>query len=62
MAKTTFQYTKVRWGYGCATDCWLPPRPDDLWYFWDEAGVFAYGPYRTEEEANDALVAYARRL
>lgn len=36
-------------------------REDDgKWYFWDETGSDAHGPYNTEEEAKEALSIYVR--
>lgn len=32
------------------------------WYFWCEASVNRFGPYKSEEEANTNLKEYARRL
>lgn len=32
------------------------------WYFWDEAGVYAYGPYNSHDEAAEGLLDYAKQL
>lgn len=32
------------------------------WYFWDEAGYLAYGPYATEERCKLALFQYSQEL
>jgi hypothetical protein len=32
------------------------------WYFWDEAGAYAYGPYQSKEEAKKNLDIYAKDL
>lgn len=32
------------------------------WYFWDETWADHYGPFATFEEAQDALVAYAKKI
>lgn len=32
------------------------------WYFWDETEAFYHGPFATEQEANAALITYARTL
>lgn len=42
---------------------WMDPvhqGEDGFWYFWDETWSSKYGPYRTEDEANAAIVEYAR--
>lgn len=35
---------------------------DGKWYFWDETWADRYGPYNTEEEANEALERYGDYL
>jgi len=30
------------------------------WYFWDETNAFAYGPFKTESIAEEALDRYIR--
>lgn len=32
------------------------------WYFWDETGMYCYGPYRTKSEAAKEKHAYAKQL
>ena len=32
------------------------------WYFWDETWAFGFGPFKTEEEAREALKKYAATL
>ena len=32
------------------------------WYFWDELGVYAHGPFGTEGEANHSMKTYAESL
>jgi len=32
------------------------------WYFWDETWSVLHGPYLDQQEAQEALLAYARRL
>lgn len=35
---------------------------NDTWWFWDETWMSEYGPYPTEEEANQAVNRYAAEL
>ena len=35
---------------------------DDGYYFWDEAGLDRYGPYKTKQETRDMLKKYAEAL
>lgn len=30
------------------------------YYFWDESGAHSYGPYETENDAQEAMTFYAR--
>lgn len=32
------------------------------WYFWDETGSDAYGPFETRKRVNAAIAAYAKNL
>ena len=32
------------------------------YYFWDEAGLNRYGPYKTKQEARDMLKKYAEEV
>ena len=32
------------------------------WYFWDETWATCYGPYESEQEADEACVEYAKHL
>lgn len=46
----------VNWNKGYARD------PLGHWYFWDETGSAACGPYSDYEEARKALMLYADNL
>ncbi len=35
---------------------------DGKWYFWDETELYDYGPYNTEEEAENAWRVYWNQL
>lgn len=37
-------------------------RQEAGWYFWDEIGLYFYGPYKSEEEARQALSEYIRDI
>jgi hypothetical protein len=34
----------------------------DGWYFWDEAGLDKYGPYRDREEARFMMDEYCKKF
>ena len=35
---------------------------DDGYYFWDEAALNCYGPYKTKQEARDMLKKFAEEI
>ena len=32
------------------------------WYFWDELWSYRHGPFKTETDANDECMRYAKKL